>query len=70
MAKPFSQLSGSGLHFHFSLNNSHGENVFASPVNALNSMMRLCIAGQLALMPASIAILARVLTRFAACVKT
>jgi gamma-glutamylputrescine synthase len=58
MAKPFSQLSGSGLHFHFSLNNRHGENVFASPVNALNSMMRLCIAGQLALMPASIAILA------------
>ncbi len=58
MAKPFSQLSGSGLHFHFSLNNRHGENVFASPVNALNSMMRLCIAGQLALMPASVAILA------------
>jgi gamma-glutamylputrescine synthase len=58
MAKPFSQLSGSGLHFHFSLNNIHGENVFASPVNALNSMMRLCIAGQLALMPASVAILA------------
>jgi gamma-glutamylputrescine synthase len=58
MAKPFSQQSGSGLHFHFSLNNSRGENVFASPVNALNSMMRLCIAGQLALMPASIAILA------------
>lgn len=58
MAKPFSQQSGSGLHFHFSLNDIHGENVFASPVEALNSMMRLCIAGQLALMPASIAILA------------
>ncbi|WFC84853.1 glutamine synthetase family protein [Enterobacter quasiroggenkampii] len=58
MAKPFSQLSGSGLHIHFSLNNSRGENVFASPVNALSSMMRLCIAGQLALMPASVAILA------------
>ena len=58
MAKPFSQLSGSGLHIHFSLNDSRGENVFASPVNALSSMMRLCIAGQLALMPASVAILA------------
>lgn len=58
MAKPFSQQSGSGLHFHFSLNDIHGENVFASPVEALNSMMRLCIAGQLALMPASLAILA------------
>jgi gamma-glutamylputrescine synthase len=70
MAKPFSQLSGSGLHFHFSLNNIHGENVFASPAEALNGMMRLCIAGQLALMPASIAILAPVLTRSAVCVKT
>ena len=27
-------------------------------MNALSSMMRLCIAGQLALMPASVAILA------------
>ena len=58
MAKPFGELSGSGLHFHFSLNDSRGDNLFASPVNALNSMMRLCIAGQLALMPASVAILA------------
>ncbi|HDR2792306.1 glutamine synthetase family protein [Enterobacter cloacae] len=58
MAKPFSLQSGSGLHFHFSLNNIHGENVFASPAEELNGMMRLCIAGQLALMPASIAILA------------
>lgn len=58
MAKPFSQLSGSGFHVHFSLNDSRGNNLFASPVNALNSMMRLCIAGQLALMPASVAILA------------
>ncbi|WP_421510761.1 glutamine synthetase family protein [Enterobacter sp. JS8-1] len=58
MAKPFSHLSGSGLHFHFSLNDTHGDNVFASPADELNSMMRLCIAGQLALMPASIAILA------------
>ncbi|MBX8462737.1 glutamine synthetase family protein [Enterobacter sp. RIT637] len=58
MAKPFSRLSGSGLHFHFSLNDIHGDNAFASPADELNSMMRLCIAGQLALMPASVAILA------------
>lgn len=58
MAKPFSHLSGSGLHFHFSLNDTHDDNVFASPADELNSMMRLCIAGQLALMSASIAILA------------
>ncbi|MEH0884410.1 glutamine synthetase family protein [Enterobacter sp. UNJFSC 003] len=58
MAKPYSLQSGSGLHFHFSLNDIHGNNLFASPVEELNSMMRLCIAGQLALMPASVAIMA------------
>ncbi|MBM3071098.1 glutamine synthetase family protein [Lelliottia sp. RWM.1] len=58
MAKPYSHQSGSGLHFHFSLNDLHRENVFASPADDLNSMVRLCLAGQLALMPASVAILA------------
>lgn len=58
MAKPFSQKAGNGLHFHFSLNDIHGNNVFASPADELNSMARLCIAGQLALMPASLALLA------------
>ncbi|WP_243402216.1 glutamine synthetase family protein [Lelliottia aquatilis] len=58
MAKPYSLQSGNGLHFHFSLQDVHGENVFASSADELNSMMRLCIAGQLALMPASVAILA------------
>ncbi|WP_230492944.1 glutamine synthetase family protein [Martelella alba] len=58
MAKPFSQLAGNGLHFHISLNDVHGNNVFASPDNELNGMARLCLAGLLHLMPASVAIMA------------
>ncbi|MBV6818294.1 glutamine synthetase family protein [Rahnella sp. PD12R] len=58
MAKPYSQISGSGLHFHISLNDEQGNNVFASGDKNLNEMMRLCLAGMLNLMPASMAILA------------
>ncbi len=58
MAKPFSHLAGNGLHFHISLNDIHGDNVFASPANELSEMTRLCLAGLLHLMPASVAILA------------
>ena len=58
MAKPYSEMSGSGLHFHISLNDKQGNNVFSSPDENPNEMMRLCLAGMLHLMPASIAILA------------
>lgn len=58
MAKPFTGLNGSGLHFHISLNDIHGENVFASPAEELNDMVRLSLAGMLELMPASMAIMA------------
>ncbi len=58
MAKPFSQLAGNGLHFHISLNDIHGGNVFAAPPDELNEMTRLCLAGLLHLMPASLAIMA------------
>lgn len=58
MAKPFSQLAGNGLHFHISLNDIHRDNVFASPANELSEMTRLCLAGLLHLMPASVAIMA------------
>lgn len=58
MAKPFSALAGNGLHFHISLNNVHGENIFASDEGELNEMTRLCLAGLLRLMPASMAIMA------------
>lgn len=58
MAKPFTQLAGNGLHFHVSLNDIHGNNVFASPADELNEMARLCLAGMLHLMPASMAVMA------------
>lgn len=58
MAKPFSGLAGNGLHFHISLNDIHGENVFACPAEELNDMVRLSLAGMLELMPASVAIMA------------
>ncbi|MEN0579429.1 glutamine synthetase family protein [Phytobacter palmae] len=58
MAKPFSALAGNGLHFHISLNNIHGENIFAADEGELNEMTRLCLAGLLRLMPASLAIMA------------
>ncbi|EOZ9398481.1 MULTISPECIES: glutamine synthetase family protein [Enterobacteriaceae] len=58
MAKPFSQLAGNGLHFHISLNDIHGNNVFAAAPDELNEMTRLCLAGLLHLMPGSLAIMA------------
>lgn len=58
MAKPFSQLAGNGLHFHISLNDIHGSNVFAAQPGEVNEMTRLCLAGLLHLMPASLAIMA------------
>lgn len=58
MARPFSQRAGNGLHFHISLNDIHGDNVFASTSSELNEMTRLCLAGLLHLMPASLAIMA------------
>ncbi len=58
MAKPFSNLAGNGLHFHISLNDIHGDNLFASAPDELNETMNLCLQGLLKLMPASIAIMA------------
>ena len=58
MAKPFSHLAGNGLHFHISLNDRNGDNVFASPAEALNEMAQLCLAGMLQLMPATVAVIA------------
>ena len=58
MAKPFSHLAGNGLHFHISLNDRQGYNVFASPADALNEMTQLCLAGMLQTMPAAVAVIA------------
>lgn len=58
MAKPHSDKAGSGMHFHISLNNARGENLFAGPPEALPEIMLHAMAGVLALMPASLALIA------------
>ncbi|ALB64465.1 gamma-glutamylputrescine synthetase [Cronobacter condimenti 1330] len=58
MAKPRASLAGSGLHFHVSLNDPQGSNLFASEAGCPNVMMRRSLSGLLALMPASVALVA------------
>ena len=54
--KTFSQRAGNGLHFHISMNDAQGNNIFASPRKCEpNEMCRLCSWGLLHLMPASVA---------------
>ncbi|MGP2600465.1 glutamine synthetase family protein [Serratia ureilytica] len=58
MAKPCAHAAGSGLHFHISLQNEHGENLLTGAPGELSDNMQQAMAGMLALMPASMAILA------------
>ncbi|MEI7180181.1 glutamine synthetase family protein [Pectobacterium carotovorum] len=58
MAKPYSQRAGSGLHFHISINDEQGNNVFSSADGQPNAIMSSALAGLMRLMPASMAILA------------
>lgn len=58
MAKPYASSSGSGLHFHISLQDAMGCNKLASEFGELSLHMKKALAGMLSLMPASIAILA------------
>ncbi|QEW06489.1 glutamine synthetase family protein [Nitrincola iocasae] len=48
MAKPFAQLSGSGMHMHISLNDGQGKNLFASDDPAGTPLLRWSIGGMLA----------------------
>lgn len=48
MAKPFAQLSGSGMHMHISLNDDQGHNLFASDDPAGTPLLRWSIGGMLA----------------------
>lgn len=48
MAKPFSHLSGSGMHMHISLNDSRGDNLYASDDPAGTELLRWSIGGLLA----------------------
>lgn len=58
MAKPCAQAAGSGLHFHISLQDEQGNNLLACTPGELSTTMAQVMAGMLALMPASMAILA------------
>ena len=47
MAKPYSHLSGSGMHMHISLNDDQGHNLFASEDPAGTELLRYAIGGLL-----------------------
>jgi glutamine synthetase len=58
MAKPFAELSGSGLHIHVSVNNRKGSNIFASSDASGSVDLHHAIGGAAMLMPAAIAVFA------------
>jgi glutamine synthetase len=58
MAKPFADRSGSGLHVHFSLLNSAGDNVFSGNGEKGSDTLRHAVAGLMTAMPASMAVFA------------
>lgn len=62
MAKPFSDIAGSGLHIHLSLYNAEGENIFADPTSdqtpAISDSLRHAIGGLAETMAESMAIFA------------
>lgn len=64
MAKPFSLLAGNGLHFHVSIIDTEGNNIYSSPCNEFNEMLRMSLAGLLELMPPSMAIMAPCVNSF------
>ncbi len=62
MAKPFSEIAGSGLHIHFSLYDEQGNNIFADPKGgatpAISDKLRLAIGGLAETMPEAMAVFA------------
>ncbi|MFZ4690439.1 MAG: glutamine synthetase family protein [Polymorphobacter sp.] len=58
MAKPFAELSGSGLHIHVSVLDKKGRNIFASDDPHGTTALGHAIGGAANLMPASIAVFA------------
>ncbi len=57
MAKPFAQLSGSGMHVHLSLVDRAGRNLFGQQPEG-EAVLRRAVGGLLAAMPESVAIFA------------
>ena len=58
MAKPFAELSGSGLHIHVSVLDDQGRNIFASDAPEGSQALGHAIGGAANLMPAGIAVFA------------
>ncbi len=58
MAKPFADLSGSGLHIHVSVNDAKGRNIFASNDPEGAEPLHHAIGGAAVTMPAGIAVFA------------
>ena len=58
MAKPYEEHAGSGMHVHISMVDSAGHNLFAEADGEDSVLLKQVLAGMIALMPASMAILA------------
>lgn len=58
MAKPYEEHAGSGMHVHISMLDNQGNNVFADDDGADSALLKQVLAGMIALMPASMALLA------------
>lgn len=58
MAKPYDDFAGSGMHIHLSVLDDNGKNLFADADGEDSALMKKALAGMIAMMPASMAILA------------
>ncbi len=58
MAKPYEEHAGSGMHVHISMLNAQGNNVFADDDGEDSALLKQALAGMIALMPSSMALLA------------
>lgn len=58
MAKPFTQIAGSGMHLHVSLADESGKNAFASEAPEGTELLRFAVGGMQALLNESMAIFA------------
>lgn len=58
MAKPYSDKAGSGMHYHFSILDKNGNNIFTGKDKKGSQKLKHAIGGLLRAMPDSIAILA------------
>ncbi|PKH20191.1 glutamine synthetase [Enterobacterales bacterium CwR94] len=58
MAKPYAEFAGSGMHVHISMLDAADHNAFANDDGSDSPLLKRALAGMIALMPASMALLA------------